>query len=403
MTVELESFGTTRELNRLRVVDALRRAGTASRSDLARATGLSRTTVASLVADLQDRGLIVEQANDRPQPAGRGRPPVLLRLDAAAGSALGIDFGHRHVRVAVADLASTVLEERFLELDVDDAPEESLDTAAELVMDVLADAGVDRSRVIGAGMALAAPIDRHKGVLGSTVLPGWAGIQAGEELSRRLEIPVELDNDANLGALAEVSFGAGRGFADVVYVMISAGIGAGLVLGGRLYHGASGTAGELGHIQIRADGAVCRCGSRCCLETVAATGPLLSLLRPTHGADLTLHGLLELVADGDLPARRVVNDAGRAVGRAVADLCNYLNPAAIIVGGDLSAAGPPLLEGIREAIDRYALPGASASVEVKAAVLGERAEVLGALALVIADTERLRTAGLAPLGSGDSR
>ena len=92
MTVELESFGTTRELNRLRVVDALRRAGTASRSDLARATGLSRTTVASLVADLQDRGLIVEQANDRPQPAGRGRPPVLLRLDAAAGSALGIDF-----------------------------------------------------------------------------------------------------------------------------------------------------------------------------------------------------------------------------------------------------------------------------------------------------------------------
>ena len=157
MTVELESFGATRELNRLRVVDALRRAGTASRSDLARATGLSRTTVASLVADLHDRGLIVEQANDRPQPAGRGRPPVLLRLDAAAGSALGIDFGHRHVRVAVADLASTVLEERFLELDVDDAPEESLDTAAELVMDVLADAGVDRSRVIGAGMALAAP------------------------------------------------------------------------------------------------------------------------------------------------------------------------------------------------------------------------------------------------------
>jgi predicted NBD/HSP70 family sugar kinase len=403
MTVEPESFGTTRELNRLRVVDALRQARTASRSDLARTTGLSRTTVASLVADLQERGLIVEQANERPQPAGRGRPPVLLRLDAAAGSALGIDFGHRHVRVAVADLASTVLAERFLELDVDDAPEESLDTAAELVAEVLADAGVDHSRLIGAGMALAAPIDRHKGVLGSTVLPGWAGIQAGEELSRRLEIPVELDNDANLGALAEVSFGAGRGLADVVYVMISAGIGAGLVLGGRLYHGASGTAGELGHIQVRPDGAVCRCGSRGCLETVAATGPLVSLLRPTHGADLTLHGLLRLVADGDLPARRVVNDAGRAVGRAIADLCNYLNPAAIIVGGDLSPAGPPLLDGIREAIDRHSLPGAAASVEVKAAVLGERAEVLGALALVIADTERLRTAGLAPLGSVGAR
>ncbi len=400
MTVEQGAFGSTRELNRLRVVDALRHAGTASRSDLARTTGLSRTTIASLVSDLQDRGLIVEQASERGQSAGRGRPPVLLRLDAAAGSALGIDFGHRHVRVAVADLSSAVLAERYLELDVDEAPEESLDAAAELATEVLTEAGVDPARVIGAGVALAAPIDSHKGVMGSTVLPGWAGIQAGDELARRLEIPVELDNDANLGALAEVSFGAGRGLRDVVYVMMSSGIGAGLVLGGRLHHGASGIAGELGHIQVLPEGAVCRCGSRGCLETVAATGPLLSLLRPTHGADLTLHGLLELVAGGDLPARRVVGDAGRAVGRAVADLCNYLNPAAIVVGGDLSPAGEPLLDGIREAIDRYALPGAAASVEVKAGVLAERAEVLGALALVIADTERLRTAGLAPLGAG---
>jgi predicted NBD/HSP70 family sugar kinase len=359
MTVELGTFGTLRELNRLRVVDALRRSGTASRSDLARMTGLSRTTVATLVSDLQGRGLIVEQADARLEPSGRGRPPVLLRLDAAAGAALGLDFGHRHVRVAVADLSSTVLAERFVELDVDGAPEEALDTAAEQAAGVLVDAGVERSRVIGAGMALAAPIDSEKGVVGSIVLPSWAGIQAGEALSRRLEIPVELDNDANLGALAEVSFGAGRGLADVVYVMMSAGIGAGLVLGGSLYHGASGIAGELGHVQARPDGVVCRCGSRGCLETVASTGALLSLLGATHGADLTLGEMLELVSDGDLAAKRVVNDAGRAVGRALADLCNYLNPAAVIVGGDLSPAGNALLDGVREEIDRHALPGAA--------------------------------------------
>jgi predicted NBD/HSP70 family sugar kinase len=396
MTVELGTFGTQRELNRLRVVDALRRAGTASRSELARMTGLSRTTVATLVSDLQGRGLIVEQADAR-QPSGRGRPPVLLRLDAAAGAALGLDFGHRHVRVALADLSSTVLAERFVQLDVDGAPEEALDAAAELASSVLAEADVERSRVIGAGMALSAPIDSEKGVVGSTVLPGWAGIQAGEELSRRLEIAVELDNDANLGALAEVSFGAGRGFADVVYVMMSSGIGAGLVLGGRLYHGASGIAGELGHVQVRPDGAVCRCGSRGCLETVAATGALLSLLGATHGADLTLRDMLDLLSDGDLAAKRVVNDAGRAVGRAVADLCNFLNPAAVIVGGDLSLAGDALLDGVREEIDRYALPGAAEAVEVRAGVLGERAEMLGALAVVIADTSRLRSAGLAVL------
>jgi predicted NBD/HSP70 family sugar kinase len=399
MTVELGTFGTLRELNRLRVVDALRRAGIASRTDLARATGISRTTVATLVSDLQARGLIVEVPDARAEPSGRGRPPVLLRLDAAAGAALGVDFGHGHVRVAVADLSSTVLAEELVELDVDGAPENALDAASELVDDVLVEAGIDRSRIIGAGMALSAPIDLEQGVLGSTVLPNWAGIQAGEELSRRLEIPVELDNDANLGALAEVSFGAGRGLADVVYVMMSAGIGAGLVLGGRLYHGATGIAGELGHIQVRPEGTVCRCGSRGCLETVASTGALLSLLRPTHGPDLSLQAMLELVADGDLPARRVVNDAGRMVGRALADLCNYLNPAAIVVGGELSLAGDALLGGLREEIDRYALPGAAQSVEIKAGVLGDRAEVLGALALVIADTARLRSAGLAPIGA----
>ena len=399
MTVEPGTFGTLRELNRLRVVDALRRSGIASRTELSRMTGISRTTVATLVSDLQSRGLIVEMPDARAEPSGRGRPPVLLRLDAAAGAALGIDFDHRHVRVAVADLSSTVLAERVVSIDVDGAPEDALDAAAALAEAVLSEAGIDRSRVIGVGMALSAPIDRHQGVLGSTVLPNWAGIQAGDELSRRLEIPVELDNDANLGALAEVSFGAGRGHDDVVYVMMSAGIGAGLVLGGRLYHGATGIAGELGHIQVHPDGAVCRCGSRGCLETVASTGALLTLLRPTHGPELTLPGMLELVADGDPPAKRVVNDAGRAVGRALADLCNYLNPAAIVVGGDLSIAGDALLDGMREEIERHSLPEAAQAVVVKAGVLGDRAEVLGAMALVIADTDRLRSAGLAPIGT----
>ena len=286
--------------------------------------------------------MIVEKADDGPQPAGRGRPPVLLRLDAAAGSALGIDFGHRHVRVAVADLASTVLAERFLELDVDDAPEESLDAAAELVTDVLVDAGVDRSRVIGAGMALAAPIDRHKGVLGSTVLPGWAGIQAGEELSRRLEIPVELDNDANLGALAEVSFGAGRGLADVVYVMMSAGIGAGLVLGGRLYHGATGIAGRA---RAHPDAAGRR---RLPLRKPRLPGdrgrhrrgPLTPPPHARRRSDAARRCWSSSPTATSPPGASSTTPDGRS-GGPLADLCNYLNPAAIVVGGDLSAAGEP--------------------------------------------------------------
>jgi predicted NBD/HSP70 family sugar kinase/biotin operon repressor len=397
------SLASLRELNRLRIVDALRRSGSASRSELVKLTGLSRTTVTSLVSELQDTGLVVELADGdggKAVQAGRGRPPVLLRLDPSAGAVVGIDFGHTHLRVAVADLSSTVLAERSTEFDVDLEAGPALDTAVQMIAEVLADAGLTHDHVVGVGAGMPGPIDRRTGTVGSSViLPGWQGLNPAAELTRRLQMPVEVDNDANLGALAEHVFGAGRGTSALVYVKISSGIGSGLVLGGRLYHGATGVAGELGHVQVQPDGALCRCGNRGCLETVASSGPLLALLRPVHGEELTSAGLLELLAAGDIGARRVVNDAGRAVGRVVADLCNHLNPGVVVVGGELSGAGAPLFDGIRESVDRHALPGAAAAVRILPAELGDRAEMLGALALVIGNTDRLRSAGLAPLAA----
>jgi predicted NBD/HSP70 family sugar kinase len=394
------SLESLRDSNRSRVIDALRRRGSASRSDLARLTGLSRTTVTTLVADLHTRGLIVEESKGpaHAQTGSRGRRPAFLRLAPSAGAALGIDFGHRLIRVAVADLGSTVLAEQTIELDVDAAACAAMEAASELTEVVLAAAQIQRSQIIGAGVGIPGPIDHATGAVASmTILPGWSGVSAGRELERLLEIPVRVDNDANLGALGEVTYGAGQGLSDVIYVRLTSGIGSGLILGGRLHHGANGFAGELGHVQVQADGVVCRCGNRGCLETVAADGSLLALLRPAHGDDLTVRGMLELVASGDLGARRVFNDAGRALGRVLADLCNHLNPAAIIVGGELSAAVGPLLDGIRESVHRYAQPSVADAVEVKPGVLGDRAEVLGALALVIGDTDRLNSADIAAL------
>jgi predicted NBD/HSP70 family sugar kinase len=389
------SLEALRELNRLRVIDALRQRGTASRSEIARHTGLSRTTVTTLVNDLQGRGLVVEQP--LVEAVGRGRPPTLLRLDPSVGAVVGIHFDHRHLRVAVADLSSTVLGEQWQDLDVDRAAEEALDAAADLVEVVLAEAGIERSRVVGAGIALSGPVSRDGTVGATVILPGWEGLNAVDELTRRLDLQVAVDNDANLGALAEVSFGAGRGMSDVIYLMISSGVGAGIVIDGRLHRGVTGLAGELGHVRVRAEGAVCRCGNRGCLETVASTDAVLSLLRPTHGSELGLRGLVELLDARDAAALRVVNDAGREIGRVVAGLCNVLSPSGVIVGGDLGVIAAPLLSGIGEALDRYALPPVRAAIELRAGVLGERAEVLGALALVIGDTDRLRSAGLAAL------
>ncbi len=394
------SMGSLRERNRVLVVDTLRRRGLASRSDLARLTGLSRTTVGSVVAGLRDQGLVVEQELDADGQSGPGRPPVLLRLDPAAGVAIGVNFDHDEVRVAFGDLSSTVLGEDRSAIDVDHSATDAIEVAVSMVRRLQRSIGVADSQVVGAGIALPGPIDRRTGRIGSEViLPGWAGVQAQQVLSSRFGLHVEVDNDANLGALAEALFGAGHGLRNVVYVMIGSGIGAGIVLDGRVHRGRAGLAGEIGHVQVRPDGAVCRCGNRGCLETVAAEGAMRAALRPRLGREVTAGDLAELVSEGDLGACRVVNDAGRAIGRVLADLCNALNPEAIVVGGQLSPLGDPLVNGIRESVDRYALPGAAQGVQVVRGELGERAEVIGALALVTGDPETL-SSGMLPAFSG---
>jgi predicted NBD/HSP70 family sugar kinase len=382
------SLASLRRLNRRRVINALRQHGRISRAEIARRTGLSRSTVSSLVSELQADGLVVEREEAGAAHGEQGgRPPILLSFDASAGAAVGIDFGHRHVRVAVSDLSSAILAERTEPLDTDHAAHEGLDAAIELIDEALAEAGVERSRVIGAGLGLPGPIDQADGVIGSSaILPGWVGVAAAEEVRRRLDVPVIVDNDANLGALAELTHGAGRGATDLVYLKVSSGIGAGLILGGRLYRGWGGMAGELGHVLVDPEGKICRCGNRGCLETAASTGALLDMLRRSHG-DLTVAEMLALARDGDLGCRRVIADAGRVVGSAAAFMFNVLNPQRLVVGGDLAAAGDLLLDGVRSSVRLAALPAAADAARVVAGVLGDRAQVLGALALAVGEAD----------------
>jgi predicted NBD/HSP70 family sugar kinase len=238
-------------------------------------------------------------------------------------------------------------------------------------------------------MGVPGPIDHRTGLVGSSsILPGWVGIRAEQEMSRRLGLPIELDNDANLGALGELAYGAGIGARDVIYLKVSSGIGAGLIVGGRIQRGAGGTAGEIGHVFVSEHAPICRCGNRGCLETLAAGPALVQLMRQSRGEELTLRELVELARSGDLGCRRAIADAGRAIGRVIAGLCNVLNPELVIVGGDLSLAQDVLLNPLREELERFALRAAIESVRVVPGVLGDRAELLGALALVGSESEQ---------------
>ena len=378
------SLGSLRELNRLRIVDTLRHDGPASRAHIARQTGLSASTVSSVIGELQRAGFVVESEL---APDGRqGRPAAQLTLDPSAGAALGLDFDHDKIRVAVSNLARTVLAEASVRVDVDLDAAGAIEHASELVERVLGEADVGTEQVLGAGMALPGPVDHARGALHqSPILSGWTGVDAAAELQRRIGIPVHLDNDANLGALAEVTLGAGRNARSAAYIQMSSGIGAGLIVDGRPYHGHRGTAGEIGHVLVDEQGLICRCGNRGCLETLASGPAMLALLRSSHG-DLTVERMIEMAREGDPGGRRVIADAGRAVGRVVASLCNLFNPEMVVVGGDLSAAGELLLDPLRESIERYALPAATEQLDVVAGELGERANLLGALALAIAQS-----------------
>jgi predicted NBD/HSP70 family sugar kinase len=377
------SLGWLRERNRERVVGALSVLGSGSQADIVRATGLSRTTVSTVVAELRSAGLLLEAEPLAPDQRG-GRPGVRLILQEPSRAVVGVDFGHSHVRVAVADLAHRVLAERTREFAVDHQAAAALDAAAEMVEEVLAEAEVPRATVIGAGIGIPGPVDRARGTVGSaTILPGWLGLRIANEMERRLGLPVEIENDANCGALAELTWGAGRDCQNFAYIKAATGIGAGIVVDGRVLRGASGTAGEIGHTTLDESGALCYCGNRGCLETVASGPAILQLVGQGHAETLTLGRVIALAEQGDVRCRRAISDAGREIGVAVAGLCNLINPERVIVGGLLSRAGDVLLQPLRESIRRHAVQATAEKVEVVQAVFVERAELLGSLALAL--------------------
>ncbi|WP_354642664.1 ROK family transcriptional regulator [Kitasatospora camelliae] len=364
-----------------RVLRAVRMAGSLTQAEIARGTGLSAATVSNIVRELKESGTVVVA-----DTSSGGRRARSVSLSGDAGIVVGVDFGHTHLRVAVGNLAHRVLAEESEPIDVDVSAQQGFDRAEAMVGRLLEQAGFKSDKVIGVGLGVPGPIDVETGALGSTaILPGWTGVRPGQELSQRLGMQVYVDNDANLGALGELVWGAGRGLGDLAYIKVASGVGSGLVINGQIYRGPGGTAGEIGHITLDEAGPVCRCGNRGCLETFVGSRYLLNLLNANHPGELTLTGMVQLAQQGDLGCRRVIADAGRQIGMGVATLCNLLNPRRIILGGDLAEAGELVLSPIRDSVSRYAIPSAARQLSVVPGTLGGRAEVLGALALVMSE------------------
>lgn len=377
-----------REANRAALLHAVKRFGGLTQVELAGATGLSAATVSTIVKELVGSGLVDVQPTSR-----SGRRAQLVTLARHTGIAAGVQIGLRTLRVALADFSKDVLAEQTLPLPFEHRIDTTLDRAALLVVDMLDQLGIELADLAGIGIALPAPVDVDTGMISVRgIMRGWDDEHIAHVMTKRLATEVYVDNDANLGALAEITEGAGRGYRDVLYALVSHTVGAGVVLGGRLHRGYAGTAGEIGHIQVDPSGAICRCGSRGCLDTVVGSEVLLAHLQASHG-HLTLRDVLRRAQAGDPGCARVLADAGEAIGAVLGSASQSLNPQVIVVGGELAEAGEVLLDPMRRELRRTMLPNVIAPVEVLPSQLGMQAEVRGALAMVLEHTDVLDAGG----------
>lgn len=373
------STASLRSANLRRVLDLLRGGGVVTQADIARQTGLAPATVSNIVRELAGAGLVTTEP-------GSGRRGTTVELARSAGLVAGIDFGHSHVAVAIGDLTGTLVAERRRGLDSGHRYDAGLEVAHELLTGLLRAAGVDAAAIRTVGMGLPAPMTAGV-VRSSAILPGWVGVNAFDAASEHLGVEVHIENDANLGALAEHRHGVARGHDTSVFVKVSSGVGAGIMLEDRLFHGSGGTAGEIGHLTLDENGPVCRCGSRGCLEAYTSTVALQEMM----AAQLPGASVEEIVAaarDGNVSALRALEDAGLHLGWALASIVNLLNPALVVVGGDMAQAGELLLESARIGLRRHALD-AVASTPVVASELGERASLVGAVLLAAERTALL--------------
>jgi predicted NBD/HSP70 family sugar kinase len=371
-------------LGRVRVLQALTETPRLSRSDLVQRTGLARATVGSVVYDLIGAGLLAEVTDAATTGARTGRPPQLLSLRPDAAYAVGLDIGHDHVRAMLTDLLGTPLWDTTEALVTDEDPEQALSTAARLVDRAAADTGLRKDKILGVGLGIACPVEAGRGELhAENIMPGWVGVRPTDELAERTGLSVRIINDANAGVLAERRFGAARDCANVVYLRLASGIGAGLVCDGRMLHGGDGLAGELGHVTVEPLGAPCRCGNRGCLETVASPTAIVELLSRGRPNPVRIADLAGLVRDGDRGTLRLIEDAGEAVGRALALVVMMLNPELIVVGGDLVVAGDALFEPMRRLLGRNTMGSQNRTLRVVPSALGDSAGVRGAAALVL--------------------
>lgn len=361
-----------------------------SRAEIARHTGRSRSTISDVVGRLLATRMVQELGSGESRG---GRRPILIGFRDDAGVILGVDVGAAHISVILCNLRGQALAWRDRSYPVRTDPKGAGKLILELCSDCLAEWDGDRQHLLGIGVAVPSPVDPESPdrVL-ERIHPAWRGRAILDRLDDTFGVPVFVDNDANLGAVAEHAWGKAAGVDDFIYLKVATGVGAGLMIGGEIYRGSTGVAGEIGHIVVDPRGPECVCGGRGCLATfvgtralVDRTGELLRDFFPSAlaGKELDIKSIEDAALADDPVALRVVHEAARHLGIALAGVLNLMNPGSVVVGGSLARVGDRLLVPLREAVLRRTLVASAAAADIGISELGPRATALGAATHVL--------------------
>lgn len=387
-------YSLMREMNLTLILECLHQDAPLSRAQLARMTGLNKATVSSLVRELSEARFVHESGVEE---GDKGRPATNLELNPNAGCLIGAEIGVDSISVLLADFSIRPLWQHREQT----APTQSQAAILGRTLDILREADAQARQagapVLGLGLGVPGLMDVSSGTLLFAPNLHWEGVPLRQRLEAEFSFPIYVDNDANMAALGESYFGAARGADFVLYVAAGVGLGSGIVLNHRVLSGASGLAGEVGHMTLNPDGPRCNCGSYGCWETygsqwalfrrireAVAAGQASSLAELVRGdeAALTVPQVVEAARAGDTVAQKALEETGASLGLGLANLINALNPRRVVVGGTLSLAHEFILPAIRQVVERRALRWSHEAAEIVIAAYQQEACVIGGVATV---------------------
>lgn len=384
-----------KEINQSIVLNIIRNYGPISRAAIAKKTKLSSTTVSTLVDDLIKQEYLEEIGEGE---SSGGRRPILLKFNPASHFVIGVELEGRNISVAVTDLKINIINKSTEEIKNTDESS-VVDEIINLVRQTIEKSKVKFEKIAGMGVGATGLIDTERGIIRQAVNLDWKNVPLKDLIENKFDqLPIYIDNIANVSALGEKWTGAGKEAKNLIYIRIGTGIGAGIVLNGTIYEGSNGNAGEIGHMTIEPNGPRCKCGNRGCLEVLASGSAIAKraiteilggrdtlIEKLTNGSveEITAKIVAEAAEKGDKLALEIWEEIGEYLGIAIANLINMYNPEIIIIGGGVAQAGKLLFEPIKRTVKKRALPGPFKLAKIVSSQLGENVSTIGAASLAL--------------------